>query len=91
MLPDRGRRGKGDRYRRSADAGKRRCQKLPQKRLFMRQNGDQIDVTIITSRDEVNLPRLLESGLYSFVNISKTVNPADQSVIQSVKLRSSLP
>ena len=55
------------------------------------QNGDQIDVTIITSRDEVNLPRLLESGLYSFVNISKTVNPADQSVVQSVKLRSCLP
>ena len=56
-----------------------------------KQNLDQIDITIISAQDENNMVRILESPLYTFVNMSKTVNPGNQSAVIIVKLRSNLP
>ena len=56
-----------------------------------KQNLDQIDITIISAQDENNMVRILESPLYTFVNMSKAVNPGNQSAVIIVKLRSNLP
>lgn len=56
-----------------------------------KQEQDLINLTIISRQDESNIARILESPLYTFINMSKSVNPANQNAVFLVQLRSLLP
>ncbi len=56
------------------------------------QSGDMIELTIMSTKDDPDLPRTLsKSTIYQFINQRKTTRPEDQSTTFTVKLRSLLP